>query len=56
MQAIVKDEGIINGFFRGLPAPVIGAAVENALLFVSYRTAIDVFQDFIYHKRVESDT
>ncbi|KAG5476884.1 hypothetical protein LSCM1_05216 [Leishmania martiniquensis] len=48
IRAISKEEGIVNGFFRGLPAPVIGAALENALLFVSYRSAIEGFQKVTY--------
>lgn len=48
IRTIAKEEGVVNGFFRGLPAPVIGAACENAILFVSYRSAIDSFQKFTY--------
>lgn len=48
IRQIRKNEGIINGFFRGLPAPVVGAAFENALLFVSYRGIIDVIQRVAY--------
>ncbi|KAJ7232983.1 mitochondrial carrier [Mycena haematopus] len=31
-----KNEGI-RGLYRGLPAPIVGAMVENASLFLSYR-------------------
>ncbi|PWV19762.1 putative mitochondrial carrier protein [Trypanosoma cruzi] len=53
---IARLEGFINGFFKGLPAPVIGAAVENATLFCTYRVAINGIQDVFYEKRFESDT
>ncbi|KAG5477411.1 hypothetical protein CUR178_05114 [Leishmania enriettii] len=48
IRTISKEEGILNGFFRGLPAPVIGAAFENAILFASYRSAIEGFQKLTY--------
>ncbi|CAJ1013672.1 putative Mitochondrial carrier protein [Leishmania utingensis] len=48
IRTIAKEEGAVNGLFRGLPAPVIGAACENAILFVSYRLAIDEFQKVTY--------
>ncbi|CBZ27588.1 putative mitochondrial carrier protein [Leishmania mexicana MHOM/GT/2001/U1103] len=48
IRTIAKEEGLVNGFFRGLPAPVIGAACENAILFVSYRSAIEGFQKVTY--------
>ncbi|KAG5503166.1 hypothetical protein GH5_04227 [Leishmania sp. Ghana 2012 LV757] len=48
IRTISKEEGIVNGFFRGLPAPVIGAAFENAILFASYRSAIEGFQKLTY--------
>ncbi|KAG5502749.1 hypothetical protein JKF63_04516 [Porcisia hertigi] len=48
IRTIAKEEGVVNGFFRGLPAPVIGAALENAILFLSYRAALDGFQKVTY--------
>ncbi|GET89111.1 mitochondrial carrier protein, putative [Leishmania tarentolae] len=48
LRTIAKEEGVLNGFFRGLPAPVIGAAFENAIVFVSYRSAIEGFQKVTY--------
>ncbi|CBH16900.1 mitochondrial carrier protein [Trypanosoma equiperdum] len=53
---ITRSEGIFGGFFRGLPLPVIGAAVENATLFATYREAIGPAQDLFYRKRCEPDT
>lgn len=54
---IRESEGILNGFFRGLPAPVIGAAVENAVLFVIYRSTLDCVQRicFTEQKRYRPD-
>ncbi|KAG8348141.1 putative Mitochondrial carrier protein [Trypanosoma vivax] len=52
---IIRNEGPLNGFFRGLPMPVLGAAVENATLFVTYRTAIGYIQDLLYGARQEAD-
>ncbi|RNF21145.1 mitochondrial carrier protein [Trypanosoma conorhini] len=53
---IARHEGLINGFFKGLPAPVIGAAAENAALFSTYRVTINGIQDIFYSKRFEPDT
>ncbi|RNF04084.1 mitochondrial carrier protein [Trypanosoma rangeli] len=53
---IARREGPINGFFKGLPAPVIGAAAENAILFCTYRVTVNGIQDIFYSKRFEPDT
>ncbi|ORC91855.1 putative mitochondrial carrier protein [Trypanosoma theileri] len=53
---ITRNEGLINGFFKGLPAPLMGAAVENAILFCTYRTAISCIQSLFCSKRFEPDT
>lgn len=44
IRHIQAKEGLFNGFFRGLPAPVLGAAFENAILFVAYRKLVDEIQ------------
>ncbi|CCE63250.1 hypothetical protein TPHA_0E01570 [Tetrapisispora phaffii CBS 4417] len=31
-----KNEGIRRGFFQGISSPLVGAAMENAVLFLSY--------------------
>ncbi|AQZ12432.1 ORT1 (YOR130C) [Zygosaccharomyces parabailii] len=31
-----QREGVLRGFFQGIGSPICGAAVENAVLFVSY--------------------
>ncbi|KAK7200435.1 mitochondrial carrier protein [Novymonas esmeraldas] len=55
IRTIAKEEGVVNGFFRGLPAPVIGAACENAILFLSYRAAIEKYQAVAYGHCAASD-
>ncbi|KAK6459242.1 mitochondrial ornithine carrier protein [Scheffersomyces xylosifermentans] len=37
------NEGIINGFYKGLKAPLIGACVETAVLFTSYNYSSNFF-------------
>ena len=44
ISQIMRYEGIRNGFYKGLPAPVVGAAIENAVFFWSYRVATSWFQ------------
>lgn len=36
IQYTYDNEGIINGFYQGILSPLLGAAFENAILFVSY--------------------
>ncbi|RCK64336.1 Mitochondrial ornithine transporter 1 [Candida viswanathii] len=36
------NEGLLNGFYKGLKAPLVGACLENAILFSSYNTASTV--------------
>ncbi|CCW63458.1 unnamed protein product [Phytomonas sp. EM1] len=56
IRMIYQDEGILNGFFRGLPAPVMGFAIESATLFLAYRTSSQVYQQLVYGHTVEQDT
>ncbi|KAJ6590528.1 mitochondrial carrier domain-containing protein [Mycena vulgaris] len=46
-----KNEGI-RGLYRGLPAPIFGAMVENASLFLSYRELQDAIK-LANHQRIE---
>ncbi|KAJ6486839.1 mitochondrial carrier domain-containing protein [Mycena sanguinolenta] len=46
-----KNEGI-RGLYRGLPAPIVGAMVENASLFLSYRELQDLIK-FLNHQNKE---
>lgn len=56
VRGIAKDEGIVNGFFRGLPAPVMGAALENATVFFTYRSVIHTFEGAVYGRVALPDT
>lgn len=56
IQNIARNEGIINGFFRGLPAPVLGAALENAVLFLVYRFSIESFESLVCGRCSAQDT
>ncbi|CAH6719042.1 mitochondrial ornithine transporter 1 [[Candida] jaroonii] len=38
------NEGIIKGFYQGLKAPLIGACLENAILFSSYNSCLEMFK------------
>ncbi|TID28128.1 hypothetical protein CANINC_002665 [Pichia inconspicua] len=47
LDAITKtyrDEGMINGFYKGMKAPMVGAAMEAACLFFSYNSAQDLIK------------
>lgn len=36
-----KNEGIFHGFYQGIRAPLIGACLENAILFATYNTVLE---------------
>lgn len=36
------NEGIFRGFFQGIASPIMGAAMENAALFVSYNQSLKI--------------
>lgn len=47
IQAIKEtyaQEGIVNGFYKGLKAPMVGACLETAVLFLSYQWALAQFK------------
>lgn len=47
LQAIKEtyvNEGIVRGFYRGLRAPLVGACLETAVLFLSYRWALNQYK------------
>jgi len=48
-----KNEGI-RGLYRGLPAPIVGAMVENASLFLSYRELQDLIKIANHQRREEA--
>ncbi|KAK9449517.1 mitochondrial carrier domain-containing protein [Limtongia smithiae] len=39
----------IRGFFRGISSPLVGAAAENASLFLSYHIFQDLFRSTVYY-------
>ncbi|EDK40270.2 hypothetical protein PGUG_04368 [Meyerozyma guilliermondii ATCC 6260] len=48
IQAIKEtytQEGIVNGFYKGLKAPLVGACLETAVLFSSYQWALAKFKE-----------
>ena len=46
-----QNEGIFNGFYKGLKAPLVGACLENAILFSSYNTASTIFVNILNDKQ-----
>ena len=52
----VRADGVIRGLYRGLSAPVVGAAVETSSLFFSYRLSQDflLFSTYSYHETREN--
>lgn len=37
MLAILQNEGIFNGFYKGIRAPMVGACMESAVLFSAFQ-------------------
>lgn len=44
-------EGIVNGFYRGIKAPLVGASLENAILFSSYRLGEAVLDRYVVKRQ-----
>ncbi|KAF9436820.1 hypothetical protein BGZ76_002857 [Entomortierella beljakovae] len=42
----VRNEGFL-GLYNGLSSPIVGAMLENAVLFVGYRRAQDMLREFV---------
>lgn len=40
IKSTYHNEGIFKGFYQGIKAPLIGACLENAILFTSYNTCL----------------
>ncbi|KAK9234625.1 mitochondrial carrier domain-containing protein [Lipomyces kononenkoae] len=49
-----QKEGV-RGFYRGLSSPMVGAAAENASLFLSYRTAQNAMRSILYPHLSKTD-
>ncbi|EDO17302.1 hypothetical protein Kpol_1062p9 [Vanderwaltozyma polyspora DSM 70294] len=43
-----KNEGIKKGFFQGISSPLVGAAMENAVLFLSYNQCAKMLDNQTY--------
>lgn len=44
VQKTYRDEGITKGFYKGMKAPLVGAAMEASCLFFSYNLAQDLIK------------
>ncbi|KAK5092081.1 mitochondrial ornithine carrier protein [Exophiala xenobiotica] len=55
-QALQAPEGPIRSLYRGISAPLLGAAVETSSLFFSYRLAQDAYTKFSPTLRKEKET
>ncbi|KAL9124885.1 MAG: hypothetical protein Q9217_005835 [Psora testacea] len=44
----IRSEGVTRGLYRGISAPLLGAAIETSSLFFSYRIAQDLLLKTIY--------
>ncbi|KGQ88079.1 mitochondrial ornithine carrier protein [Candida albicans P94015] len=47
IKTTYHNEGIFNGFYKGLKAPMIGACLENAILFSSYNFGSTVITNYL---------
>lgn len=43
IQQTYQREGLVNGFYQGIKAPLLGACLENAILFASYNITSEMF-------------
>ncbi|CAL9728942.1 mitochondrial ornithine transporter 1 [Monosporozyma unispora] len=46
IQYTYNNEGIFAGFYQGILSPLLGAALENAILFVSYNQCYNLMSRF----------
>ncbi|KAI4139794.1 MAG: hypothetical protein L6R39_006116 [Caloplaca ligustica] len=46
-QSLLSPEGGLRSLYRGIQAPLVGAAIENSSLFFSYRIAQDILQTLV---------
>ncbi|KAI9719164.1 MAG: hypothetical protein M1828_006346 [Chrysothrix sp. TS-e1954] len=44
----IRHDGVVRGLYRGISAPLAGAAIETSSLFFSYRLAQDALRATIY--------
>ena len=43
----IRADGVFRGLYRGISAPIVGAAIETSSLFFSYRIAQDIWRSAI---------
>ncbi|CAG99160.1 Ort1p [Kluyveromyces lactis] len=46
IRSTYTDEGIWKGFYQGIASPLFGAALENAVLFVSFNQCTNFLDEF----------
>ncbi|CAL9734094.1 mitochondrial ornithine transporter 1 [Monosporozyma servazzii] len=46
IQYTYDNEGILDGFYQGILSPLLGAAFENAILFVSYNQCYNLMSRY----------
>ena len=44
----IRADGVFRGLYRGISAPLLGAAIETSSLFLSYRIAQDMLLSMVY--------
>ncbi|KAK9471523.1 mitochondrial carrier domain-containing protein [Dipodascopsis tothii] len=49
IRQTLRNEGF-KGFYRGIASPLVGAAAENASLFLSYNVAQSLLKTFIHNR------
>ena len=47
-RTILREEGLMSGFYSGVSAALTGSAVEHAIMFWSYRIAARNFQTLVH--------
>lgn len=50
----IRADGVFRGLYRGISAPIVGAAIETSSLFFSYRIAQDVWRSAVSQKKHET--
>lgn len=48
IRTMLREEGVINGFYKGVPAALTASAVEHAVMFWAYRNATAWWQRWAY--------
>ena len=51
----IRADGVVRGLYRGLSAPIVGAAVETSCLFFTYRISQDLLMKTVYRDKRRSE-